>query len=169
MVTQEPIEEEDSKSQKKRDMSRLREIAETLSHLNNERIASFKDPKLTEALLTIKKITKGNARKRQIQYIAKLISKVDDPTLEQINKIDNPLSDTLQNHQLEIWREKLIVDTESAFAEICAHYPHIDRQTLRQLTQKAIMERNSDNQSMACFKKLYQFLKTLHQEEPRDT
>ena len=151
-----------SKSQRKRDMGELRKLATKLAELNQEQINQINDAVIKESVKATRKITKGNARKRQIQYTAKLLSKIDITDIRQ-------LVDTLEAgstfytqkfHRLEIWRERLIQSDDTVLKEIFLEYPDCDRQQLRQLARTAIKERASDGQG-AHFRKLFQFLKQL--------
>ena len=66
-----------SKSQRKRDMLALRDLGEKLLAVPDERLRGLSDSNLVEAVLACKKINKGNARKRQLQYIGKLMRSAD--------------------------------------------------------------------------------------------
>ena len=65
-----------SKSQRKRDMNDLKVLAGRLAELSIAQLSGIENPAIKEAVAAAKKITKGNARKRQIQYIAKLMAKI---------------------------------------------------------------------------------------------
>lgn len=153
-----------SKSQRKREMDDFRERAEKISRLNMEKVSSIEDPKIVNAIKEIKRINKGNARKRQIQHIAKLLSSADESVTRRINNLTNTNANTAKNHQLEVWRENLITDTTNTMNEILKLYPETNRQLLRHLVKKAVLERENEEDSIVYFKKLYQFLKNLSDE-----
>ena len=78
-----------SKSQKKRDMDGLKELGDRLTELSPDHLAKIDNDQVREAVEAARKITKGNARKRQIQYIAKLLSRIDvDPIRNIIETLD---------------------------------------------------------------------------------
>ena len=67
-----------SKSQKKRDSSRLQNLGEALVELSAERLAKIEMPdSLRLAVQEARRITKHEARRRQMQYIGKLMRSTD--------------------------------------------------------------------------------------------
>ena len=151
-----------SKSQRKRDMDELRKLANRLAELNQEQINQINDVVIKESVEATRKITKGNARKRQIQYTAKLLSKIDTTDIRQlVDTLDASSALYVQKfHSLESWRERLIQSDDTVLNEIFLEHPDCDRQQLRQLTRTAIKERAIDDQGLH-FRKLFQFLKQL--------
>ena len=63
-----------SKSQRKREMQLLRDLGEKLLSLPVDHLEKISEPAIIVAVQDCKKITKGNARKRQIQFIGKLLA-----------------------------------------------------------------------------------------------
>ena len=154
-----------SKSQKKRDMDGLRELGDRLTALSPDHLAKVDNDQVREAVEAARKITKGNARKRQIQYIAKLLSRIDvDPIRNIIETLDASSADYIQKyHQLESWRERLVDGHPEALSEVLDTFPHADRQQLRHLVRKACDERKTGQQTTH-FRRLFQFLKALSEE-----
>ena len=157
-----------SKSQLKRDMQDLREIGEKLVQFTDDQLAPISDPELIKAIQEYRRINKGNARKRQLQYIAKIMSKIDSEEIRNlVDRYDaSSRSHARQFHQLETWREQLILGNFSAMDDIAVEFPNLDRQHLKQLTRKAIQERsnqeNDDNpHAPVHFRRLFKYLKTL--------
>ena len=157
-----------SKSKRKREMQELRLLAEKLMRLNDEQLIPLSNTEIVNAVQECRKITKGNARKRQIQYIGKLLrsSEIND-IKKLIDRYDaSSKTHARQFHQLEKWREQLIIGNFSALDEIAATYPTMDRQQLKQLTRKAIQERQklTDerlNGPPIRYRRLFQYLKSL--------
>ncbi|SVC43303.1 uncharacterized protein METZ01_LOCUS296157 [marine metagenome] len=143
-------------------MGELRKLATRLAELNQEQINQINDAVIKESVEATRKITKGNARKRQIQYTAKLLSKIDTTDIRQlVDTLDASSALYVQKfHSLESWRERLIQSDDAVLNEIFLEHPDCDRQQLRQLTRTAIKERASDGKG-AHFRKLFQFLKQL--------
>lgn len=154
-----------SKSQKKRDMDGLRELGDRLTELSPDHLAKVDNDQVREAVEAARKITKGNARKRQIQYIAKLLSRIDvDPIRNIIETLDASSAAYIQKyHQLESWRERLVDEHPEALSEVLDTFPHADRQQLRHLVRKACDERETGQQTTH-FRRLFQFLKALSEE-----
>lgn len=150
-----------SKSQRKRDMHALRDLGEKLLSVPEDQLRSLSDTDIVEAVLECKKITKGNARKRQLQYIGKLMRSANvDEIRELLDQLDSSSSaHVAQFHRLEQWRERLIDEDPDAMAEVLAACPGIDRQHLRQLIRSAIAERNEARDPPVCFRRLFQYLK----------
>lgn len=157
-----------SKSQRKREMQELRLLGEKLVQLNDEQLIPLSSTVIIKAVRDCRKITKGNARKRQIQYIAKLLRKIQVNDIRKVIDRYDASSKThaRQFHQLEKWREQLITGDYSAIDEIATTYKAIDRQQLKQLTRKAIHERlKITNEQFdgppTHYRRLFQYLKSL--------
>ena len=151
-----------SKSQRKKDRNELRALANRLTELNQEQIKKIPDSSIKDSVEATQKINKGSARKRQIQYTAKLLSKIDTTQIRKlVDTIDASTLIYVQKfHTLEKWRERLVSGDEKAFSEVLLKHPNCDRQILRQLVRNAIKERASNKQGLH-FRKLFQFLKRL--------
>ncbi|MFT4821999.1 MAG: ribosome-associated protein [Candidatus Pseudothioglobus sp.] len=159
-----------SKSQRKRDMHALRDLGERLTELPEAHVKELLSPELMDILLACKKITKGNARKRQIQYLGKRLRQIDTDKLQAlIDRFDASTQDHAnQFHRLERWRERLINQDATALEEILELIPEIDRQHLRQLTRLAISERDQQKQPPVQFRKLFQYLKSFENTGDRE-
>jgi ribosome-associated protein len=158
--------ERPSKSQRKREMNDLRDLAVRLTELTSDQLSRINYPQIRDAIEAAKKITKGNARKRQIQYTAKLLSKIDvDDIRLIINEMDASSAAYVQKfHQLETWREQLINQEPEVMDQIFSQHPQADRPHLRQLVRHAVQEREKGEQQVH-FRKLFQYLRQLSEEE----
>jgi ribosome-associated protein len=152
-----------SKSQRKRDMQTLRDMGERLIELPEAHVKELLPPELMDIIMACKKITKGNARKRQVQYLGKRLRHIETDKLQAlIDRFDASTQDHAnQFHRLERWRERLIDKDATALEEILELIPDIDRQHLRQLTRLAISERDQQKQPPVQFRKLFQYLKSF--------
>lgn len=157
-----PLDDRPSKSQKKREMESLRKLAARLTELSKDQLDGIDDLQIREAVEAARKITKGNARKRQIAYTAKLMSKINiEPIKKTVDELDASSDAYVRKfHQLETWREQLISGDRAVLSEIFDTYPDADRQQLVQLTRSAIREHELGQQGTH-FRKLFQFLKAL--------
>ena len=157
-----------SKSQIKREMVELRKLGEKLLDLPIEQVQRLSDQNLIEAVLSAKKMTSHVARKRQLQFIGKLMRKTE--LSEVTNLIDLFDTKTRENahhfHRLERWREQLIANDDTVMTEIYLECPHADRQHLRQLTRQAITEANKGNGGHAHARKLFAYLRDLIEHAP---
>jgi len=160
-------EEPVSKSQRKRDAHDIADLGERLATFTDDQLASLPYPDVLEAIRALRKISKGNARKRQLMYIAKLLRRYDlAPVTALVNRYDASTTEHIRAfHRLESWRERLIDGDDTAFEEIAEVYPDFDRQQLRSLVRLAREEavRRAADEAIPPrqFRRLFQFLKSL--------
>jgi ribosome-associated protein len=127
--------ERPSKSQRKREVSALQVIGVELVALNADQLAQIRLPeRLLEAILAAQRIRDFEGRRRQLQYIGKLMREVDPAPirakLEQWHGVAR--EHTASQHLIERWRERLLAD-DGALAMFAADYPGCDLQHLRTL------------------------------------
>ena len=127
--------ERPSKSQRKRDMTALQETGAQLVALNAEQLAQVNLPeRLLDAVLEAQRIRDFEGRRRQLQYIGKLMRDVDPaPIRARLDQwLGNARAHTAQQHGVERWRNQLLAD-EGALTLFAADYPGCDLQHLRSL------------------------------------
>lgn len=152
-----------SKSQRKRDSDALQSLGEELLALSAERLSKIAmSDNLREALREAQRLTRHEARRRQLQYIGKLM-RSEDPVplraaLDAINGVSAAANAHM--HRLERLRERLLEDEAGALAEITAAHPRADLQHLRQLRRNAIREKEQ-NRPPRAFREIFQVLKAL--------
>jgi len=135
-----------SKTRIKQEMHALQKIGERLIELNSNQLKEFFLPDtLFEAIIEAKQIRKNGARRRQIQYIGKLMREVDiSPIKEKISTWDGlSKQHTAWIHQIERWRKSLLEDKNS-FSEFAGLYPNANLQRIRTLTRNTHKETLSD-------------------------
>jgi len=120
--------------------------------------------KLLDAVLLARKITKRGGRKRQLQYIGKLMRQIDvEPLKEKLDHIHQAQqAKNAEFHRLEHWRTRLIEEDDDALTEILDALPHADRQHLRQLVRNARQTQNTDKASGAS-RALFRYLRELQE------
>ena len=131
-----------SKTRVKQEMHALQKIGERLVELNPDQLKEFFLPDtLFEAITEAKHIHKNGARRRQIQYIGKLMREVDINPIKKKLSIWDGISKqhTAWIHQIERWRNSLLKD-KNAFAEFARLYPDADLQRIRTLTRNTHKE-----------------------------
>jgi ribosome-associated protein len=159
--------EEISKSQRKRDLQALKELGIKLLEFSDDSLRQLELPeKLLDALRTAKKISSNSARKRQLQYIGKLMKEIDaEPVYAAVEAREHQyLSTTREFHLLESLRDKLLLEGDAALPEVLAHFPRADRQHLRKLVRQARHEHEARQPPRAA-RLLFRYLREL-QEEP---
>ena len=156
-----------SKSQRKRDMDELKKLGMELLEFSDDALRQLQMPEtLLEAIRTGKRITSNNARKRQMQYIGKLLKDTDAAPLQEAVDARNHqhATHTREFHQLEELRDKLVLEGDSALPAVLALFPRTDRQHLRKLVRQARKEQET-RQPPRASRLLFRYLREL-QEEP---
>jgi ribosome-associated protein len=151
-----------SKSQLKRDMTALQDLGAELVELSRERLAKIDMPeRLRDAILEAQRITKHEARRRQMQYIGKIMREIDPAPLREAMDEVNGVSAAAnaRQHRLEKLRTQLMED-EAAFGDVARAYPAADIQHLRQLRRNALKEAEQGKPPRA-FRELFRQLREL--------
>lgn len=164
--TEDDNQAEISKSQRKRDMDELKKLGMELLEFSDDALRQLLPEALLEAMRTAKRITSNNARKRQLQYIGKLLKDIDPAPLREAVDARNHqhATHTRGFHQLEVLRDKLIMEGDSALPGVLALFPRTDRQHLRKLIRQARKEQETGQPPRAS-RLLFRYLREL-QEEP---
>jgi len=137
--------ERPSKSQLKREMSALQALGESLLRLSAAELARLELPEpLREALAEAARIGSHEGRRRQLQYIGRLMRQVDAAALRAA--IAQATGESKQAvalmHRCERLRERLLAD-DSALAEVLAELPRVDVQELRATIRAARREQET--------------------------
>lgn len=151
-----------SKSQRKRESTALQDLGAELVALSKERLARINMPeRLRDALFEAQRITKHEAKRRQMQYIGKIMRDVDAAPLraamDEINGVSKAA--TIRQHQLERLRTRLMED-EAVFSEVARDFPGADMQHLRQLRRNALKEAQQGKAPRA-YRELFRELREL--------
>jgi ribosome-associated protein len=103
----------------------------------------------------------NEARRRQLQYIGKLMRQVDPaPIRARLDAFQSVSAEhTAQLHHIERWRERLIADPK-AVSEFIAAYPEADSQQLRTLIRNTAEERTRGKPPKH-FRALFQMIRGL--------
>jgi len=154
---------EKSRTQKKHEADAAQELGERLLTLTDKQLKKLQlDESLLEAVFLAKEIKAYGGKKRQLQYIGKLMRHLDILPIEQFfaeqddqHKLANAKFKVLEN-----WRDKLIEQGVSVVPELEQEFPGLDAQKLRQLVRNAT---NKKNEKLALKSKraIFQYLKEL--------
>ncbi|WP_117236090.1 ribosome biogenesis factor YjgA [Vibrio maerlii] len=166
-----PWEEEEeiiwvSRTEMKNDMEDLQKLGEELVGLKPAVLAKFPlTEDLAEAIADAQRF-KNEARRRQLQYIGKLMRFVDpEPIQAALDKVRNKHSQaTAVLHKLEALRDRVVEEGDSAITDVMELYPSADRQRLRQLARQAAKEKKAGKPAKA-YREIFQVLKELNEEE----
>jgi len=130
-----------SRTDRKRESDELQKLGEDLLTLRAELMSRLPlSDKLVDAIAEAKHITNFEGKRRQLQFVGKLMRKLDADTLEQVRAAlteqhSGSASETLALHQVEQWREQLIAE-DGAFQDWVSRYPQSDSQQLRALIRQ---------------------------------
>ncbi len=156
-----------SKTQRKHAMEELQSLGEELVRLSAEKLGRIALPDaLLIAVKEAQRMTRlDEARRRQMQYIGRLMRKVDgDPIRAALEEASSAsASETARLHRLEKMRDDLLAD-EKALQEIASRYPAIDLQHLRSLRRAALKEREQEKPPRN-FRAIFQLLKNADQDD----
>jgi ribosome-associated protein len=151
-----------SKTQRKKQVTELQELGGELAKLSDDQLAAIGLPeRLRDAVLGARRISSFEARRRQMQYIGKLMRKVDAaPIRAALDALQaGPRRETALHKRADSWRARLLAD-DAALAEFARQYPRADTQQLQSLASAALRERES-GQPPRAFRQLYQALRVL--------
>lgn len=154
-----------SKTELKRDMEELQKLGEELVNLKPSVLEKFPlSDDLRDAIKDAQRFNK-EARRRQIQYIGKIMRNEDpEPLQAALDKVRNKHSQaTAELHKLELLRDRVVEEGDSAISDVMAQFPSADRQRLRQLARQAAKEKKAGKPAKA-FREIFQALKELNED-----
>lgn len=147
-------------------MHALQDLGEALVAVDQGRLAELAadvplPPNLVEAIVEARSISAWGGRKRQLQYVGKLMRDVDpEPIRRRLTEWAQGHSlDSARQHDLELWRDRLLADP-AALDLLAARWPRLDRPRFRALIAKARDERGR-GQPPHAFRELFRELKAL--------
>ncbi len=152
-----------SKSQRKRDVEELQTLGKQLVEMPSRVFGSMDLPDdLREAVEFARAIRSNEARRRQLQYIGRIMRSVDaDQIRSQLQRFQHDQQTiSQQHHRLEELRESLIDGGDAALAELLGEFPDANHKTLRQLIRNARTERRQ-GQSGKAGRALFRHLRNL--------
>jgi ribosome-associated protein len=132
-----------SKTRRKQAMLALQDLGEALTELSPTRLAALELPeRLAEAITTARKLTRHEARRRQMQFVGKLMREIDPaPIQAQLEQwAVAPNAEKARIAAVERWRARLL-DEPAALDQLCAQSSGADRPRLAALTARAAAER----------------------------
>lgn len=151
-----------SKTQRKKQMTALQDLGAELIELSEQQLAQIGLPdNLHDAVIAARQVNKFEARRRQLQYIGKLMRTVDaGPIRAQLDIWKATSREHISwLHQIERWRERLLAD-EAALQELAGECPHADIQQLRTLIRNTLREREMHKPPKS-YRALFQSLREI--------
>ncbi|WP_276307886.1 ribosome biogenesis factor YjgA [Cupriavidus neocaledonicus] len=153
-----------SKSQRKRDMTALQDLGAELEALAKDRLARVPMPEaLADAIHQARRITSHEGKRRQMQYVGKVMRGLEDEEVEVIRQAlegfkGTSKAETARMHLIERWRELLLAD-DAALTRFLGEHPGIDVQALRNTIRNARKEKEL-GKPPRYFRELFQAIKT---------
>jgi ribosome-associated protein len=157
--------ERPSKSAQKRHVNELQKLGEQLVAEPRDRVKRVPMPEnVRDAILMCQTITNHEGRRRQMQYVGKMMRTLDEEELAVIQRtIDSwkgmSKSETASLHALERRRDKLLAD-DKALTDLLAAHPQLEAQHLRTLIRNARKEQ-AENKPPKAYREIFQILKEL--------
>jgi ribosome-associated protein len=151
-----------SKTRKKREMHELQALGVALTALPESQLKEMNlGEDLLEAVLEAKRIKSHEAKRRQMQYIGRLMRDLDAaPIRARLAEVEGHSARAGARHRrLEAWRERLLAD-DAALTEFAATFPAADLQALRASIRNARKEQKEGRPPRA-YRELFRILKDI--------
>ncbi|BDT71646.1 hypothetical protein os4_11730 [Comamonadaceae bacterium OS-4] len=134
--------DEPTRTDLKKESDALQKLGEDLLNMRAELMIKLELPdRLVEGVAEAKRITNFEGKRRQMQFIGKLMRKLDPAKWDQIRAALEEqhmpsVQETMVLHQAEQWRDRLIAD-DDAVGQWLNLSPDTDSQQLRALVRQA--------------------------------
>jgi ribosome-associated protein len=157
-----------SKTQLKQQSQALQDLGVAVSELSAERLAAIDMPdRLREAIETFRKTRSHEGKRRQMQYVGKLMRSADEEALREAVSAATlgSAKETLMLHETERWRAELMADDDALTRWLQAH-PDTDTQQLRSLVRQARRDAAGlapEARQPKSFRELFLFIKPMLQ------
>lgn len=149
-----------SKTQRKLASTALQKLGEELVVLSPARLDQLHLPELLlDAVNLAKRLGRNEARRRQLQYIGRIMRNIDAAPIQ--HQLDawrgSNIQETARLHLLEHWRERLLAE-DASLAEFLTAYPRCDAQHLRTLIRNTRKEQAAQR-APAHYRALFRLLR----------
>jgi ribosome-associated protein len=149
-----------SKTRRKKDMHALQSLGASLVDLSAAHLERMVLPEeLGAAVREARRMSSRGARRRQVQYIGRLMRELDAaPIRAQLAALLGGSAEERARHQrLEHWRTRLLED-DRALTEFVDAHPRGDLQQLRALIRSARRE-HAEGRSPRAFREMFRVLR----------
>ena len=153
-----------SKSALKRESHELQILGKQLLEMPDSRLADLDMPeRLRDALDAYKKTRSFEGKRRQLQFIGKVMREVDaEPLREAVAQFQlGHARNALALHQAERWRAELLSDDKDVLTRWAEAFPGSELQPLRALIRNARKDAAEvpEKRSGRAYRELFQFIK----------
>ena len=156
-----------SKTKRKQEMLELQSLGAKLVELPESQLEEMPmEDALRDAVLEAKRIKSHEAKRRQMQYIGRLMRDVDAaPLRERLEAITGHSAQAAAQHRrLEAWRERLLAD-DGALTAFAAEHPGADLQALRTLIRNTRKEQKEAKPPRS-YRELFRLIKECSDSSP---
>jgi ribosome-associated protein len=160
-----PLDEPDrpSKTRRKQASHELQDLGEALAAMPDDRLAALPlDESLRDAVHAYRGTRSHEGRRRQMQYIGKLMRRADiEPIRLAVTDMKiGRARDALALHLAERWRAELLA-SDDALTRWAAKFPASELQPLRQLVRAARRDAAAqpEQRSGRAYRELFQFIR----------
>jgi ribosome-associated protein len=158
-----------SRNELKKQMQDLQELGEAVAALPPDRLDKLAiDERLRDAIDELRRTRSFEGRRRQLQFIGKLMKAEDPaPLREAVASFRvGSATDTLALHQAEYWRDQLLASDDALASWVEAHAA-TDVQQLRSLVRSARKEKLEPGERHGrAYRELFKLVKEQLQAEP---
>ena len=161
-----------SKTQRKKDSHELQDVGQALVALSDSQLDRMPmDESLREAIRDYRETRSHEGRRRQMQYIGKLMRRADaGPLCEAVAEAQlGGARDSLALHRAESWRSELLA-SDDALTRWTADFPQSDLRQLRSLVRAARKDAAAqpEQRSGRAFRELFRFIRGQDTEAAGD-
>ncbi|MBL8303954.1 MAG: DUF615 domain-containing protein [Ideonella sp.] len=159
-----------SKTRRKQASHDLQALGEALVEMPDSRLEGLPMPEiLSDAIREYRRTRSHEGRRRQMQYIGKLMRRTDpEPLREAVASMQlGQAKDALALHQAEHWRAVLVAD-DGAIERWAGEHPGSDLQQLRSLVRAARKDAAAapEQRSGKAFRDLFRFIRDQQAADP---
>lgn len=155
-----------SKTQLKQQSQALQDLGVAISQMSADRLARIDMPeRLRDAIETFRRTKSHEGRRRQMQYVGKVMRGADEEALREAvaDASLGSAKETLQLHETERWRAELMAHDDAMTRWLQLH-PDTDSQQLRSLVRAARRDAAglaAEARQPKSYRELYLFIKPL--------
>jgi ribosome-associated protein len=163
---EEAADERPSKTQLKQQSHALQDLGRALAELSPQAFKTIEMPEvLRDAIELYRRTTAHEGKRRQLQYVGKLMRNADEDALRQavaaatLGTAENALA----LHEAERWRAELIA-SDDAMTRWLHEHPETDTQQLRSLVRQARKDAAglvAEDRQPKSFRELFQYIKPM--------
>ena len=166
VIDEDPALRAPSKTRLKQQSHELQTLGAAVAALSDERLAAIDMPEALRDAIELYRRTKSHeGRRRQMQYVGKLMRQADEAVLREAVAAATlgTAQQALELHEAERWRAELIASDDAMTRWLHAH-PDTDTQRLRSLVRAARRDAAGlppEARQPKSFRELFQFIKPM--------